>query len=208
MAKQRPKNQKMKKIKAKDYDSVGSAAFSLLILLASATLAMIAFAPDLISILATRDYSEAIWVIPPVSASVFFVFLYMVFAGIEMYYGENKPISMVSIAASLANLILNAIFIPIFGYLAAGWTTLVCYAFLAFLHYRLMRKALKKHTIPHPLLNGGKILILSILVCILSTLMLFTYRLGYARYLVILLELILAWILRQPIIRLLKQIKG
>ena len=88
---------------------------------------------------------EAIWIIAPVSASVFFIFLYMVFANVEMYYGENKGISIISIVCSVLNIILNIIFIPIFGYFAAGWTTLICYMLLTLLHYILMRRACRIH---------------------------------------------------------------
>ena len=62
-----------------------------------ATFAVSALAPDLIRILATEEYMEAIWIIAPVSASVYFIFLYMVFANVEMYYGENNGISVISI---------------------------------------------------------------------------------------------------------------
>lgn len=40
---------------------------------------------------------------------------------------------------AILNIILNAIFIPIFGYYAAGYTTLICYVSYAAAHYLCMR---------------------------------------------------------------------
>ena len=129
-----------KRLKAGHLSEVRRTSGVLCLIVAGATLAMSLFAPVLVKIMATSDYGQAIWVIPPVASSVFFVFLYMMFANIEMYYNETKGIPLVSIICSAANLILNAIFIPVYGYVAAGWTTLVCYMLLTLLHYLLMKR--------------------------------------------------------------------
>ena len=68
---------------------------------------VIAFAPEVVRILAPNEYFEAIWVIPPLATSVFFIFLYTLFANIEFYYEENKFIMIASIIAAILNIILN-----------------------------------------------------------------------------------------------------
>ena len=42
-------------------------------------------------------------------------------------------------------MILNFIFIPAFGHIAAGYTTLICYILYALMHWFFMRRTLKKH---------------------------------------------------------------
>lgn len=171
-----------RKLKAKRYRDVGDTAVTICLIVASATLAISAFAPDLIALLATADYQEAIWIVPPVAASVFFIFVYMVFANVEMYYGENRFIAVISIVCSAANVILNAIFIPLFGYLAAGWTTLVCYLLLAALHYILMKRACRVNQVPAAIFREKTMLLIALIVLALSFAMLGLYPLGYFRY--------------------------
>ena len=133
-----------KKLKAGQYKEIGRTASILCMLVGVATFAVSALAPDLVRILATEEYMEAIWIIAPVSASVFFIFIYMVFANVEMYYDENSGISVISIVCSVLNIVLNMIFIPRYGYFAAGWTTLVSYMVLTLLHFILMKRACRR----------------------------------------------------------------
>ncbi len=103
-------------------------------------LILIAFAPEAISILAPRSYHGAIWVIPPVAASVFFMFLYNLFGNVEFYFEENKFIMIASVLGAVLNIILNYIFVPLCGYIAAGYTTLFCYIVYSLSHYIFMKK--------------------------------------------------------------------
>lgn len=196
-----------KQLKAGKRESVGKASSYICSMLALITLGMVLFAPDLIRLLATKEYYEAIYVIPPVAASVFFIFLYMVFANVEMYLGETGYISMISIISSAANLILNAIFIRIYGYLAAGWTTLVCYMLLAVLHFVLMKKACRIHLGGQILFHEKFLLVLSFLLCLISTLMLFVYPYTILRWGLILVILLIIFLQRKRIFDLIRTMK-
>lgn len=196
-----------KKLKAKRYDEIKHIAAILCLLMMSATIGISALAPDLIKILATQQYGQAIWIIPPVSASVFFVFAYMMFANVEMYYGENKGILVISIICSAANLILNAVFIPIYGYLAAGWTTLACYMLLAFLHYLLMKRTCRKHRICENIFPEKLLLMVAICVCVVSVLVLELYNLNYIRYVILLIGVVTLFGLRDWLAGALNQIQ-
>ncbi len=59
--------------------------------------------------------------------SVFFMFLYPLFANIEFYYEKTKFVMVASCSGALLNILLNYIFIGLYGYYAAGYTTLICY---------------------------------------------------------------------------------
>lgn len=196
-----------KKLKDYRYEEVRKAVTMVCALIGAATVAMIAFAPDLIALLATREYSEAIWIIPPVAGSVFFIFVYMVFANAEMYYGETRFISLISIAASAANLVLNCIFIPIYGYMAAGWTTLVCYVLLAVLHFILMERTRRLHHIRDEIFPVRQIFLFSVGIIAASGLMLGTYLLGYVRYVILALILFMTWLFRRRILALVRMLK-
>ena len=187
-----------KNLKAGKMEEIGKAATSLCLFVAAGTLGMTAFAPDLVRILATSEYQQAIWIIPPVSASAFFVFLYMIFANLEMYYDKNHYISVISIIAACANILLNAIFIPRYGYLAAGWTTLACYVLLAVMHFWCIREKCPAK---------GSLFLISLAEIGASFLMLFTYKLGYFRYGILVMEFLILYLMKDKILGLLKSMK-
>ena len=101
-------------------------------------------APEIMRILAPSSYHEGIYVIPSVIAGVFFSSLYYVFANVVYYYKQPKYVMIASVTSALTNVVLNAIFIPIFGYLAAGYTTMVSYILQVLIDYWAMKKILKK----------------------------------------------------------------
>src|SRR5699024_2090669 len=78
--------------------------------------------------------------IPPAVAGIFFQVCYYIYANILYYYRKTTYVMYVSLTAMVLNLILNSIFIPKFGYVAAGYTTLVSYLVQAALDYFAMKK--------------------------------------------------------------------
>lgn len=195
-----------KKLKAKKEREIGTVVLSLLLLMAAGTAAMSAFAPVLVDILAPKTYQEALQIIPPVAASEFFIFFYIILANIEMYFGENRYISFVSIATAIANILLNAVCIPRFGYLAAGWTTLVCYLMAAVLHYLLMLRACRRNGIKQLLPNRWMILT-ALAVVGMTFLMLASYSCVWLRWTVLGILVLGGWLLRKPLWNTLKHIR-
>ncbi len=47
---------------------------------------MMAFSPEVISILAPSEYYDAVYVIPPLAISLYFMFMYQIFANVEFYF--------------------------------------------------------------------------------------------------------------------------
>ena len=133
-----------KAIKNNEAHKIGKVSYAVLGLIAALNLAVILAAPELLSLLAPDSYMAAIWVVPPVTASVYFMFLYNLFATFEYYYEKTHYVTIATIVGAVLNIVLNALFIPKFGFVAAGYTTLVCYILYAFAHYFFMRKVLKK----------------------------------------------------------------
>lgn len=133
-----------KKIEEHQESDMTSINYLSLVLIASVNLALIALSPEVVSVFAPPSYHEAIWVIPTVAMSTVFTFSYDWIAAFAFYYEKTRFISVASVISALLNILLNAIFIPIFGYYAAGYTTLVCYIVYATAHYFSMRKICNK----------------------------------------------------------------
>ena len=90
-------------------------------LIAGLNILLIMFAPEAIAIFAPVSYQEAIWTVPSVALSVFFMFLYTFFATFEFYYEKTKYIAGATVGGALLNIGLNYICIKKFGYIAAGY---------------------------------------------------------------------------------------
>ena len=124
----------------RDARRVGDVGLALSVALAAIVLLGIGFGPELMAFLAPESYGAAVWVIPPVGLSVLASMYMWLFVNVETYYGENAYVAAVSIAAAVANIIMNLLFLPVFGFVAAGWTTFASYAAMAAGHAYFMRR--------------------------------------------------------------------
>ena len=64
----------------------GGKANILAILFALLSIGTILVGPEVLNIMGPIEYQQAKWVIPPVSASIYFLFLYNMYANIEFYF--------------------------------------------------------------------------------------------------------------------------
>ncbi len=164
-------------------------------------------APEVFKVMFTPNYYEAIWCIAPIAAGVFFMFLYSLFVNIEEYYEKTKHVAFASVICSLVNIALNYIFINLFGYIAAAYTTLISYILLSIMHYMFMKKALLLSGTKENVVDIKKLLFISIAVVVISigASALSDYLL--LRFLILLVIIIVSCVKRKSIIRLLKMLK-
>ena len=99
--------------------------------------------PEVIKIMAPPKYYSGLYILPLIIASYFFVFLYSFSVNYEFYAKKTKYIGLATTGASLINIILNIIFVPKYGYIAAASTTLVSYFFMFLFHEFITRKLFK-----------------------------------------------------------------
>ena len=133
------------KIKENNLEKIASVGYLSLVAIAAANITLIIIAPELIRIFAPVEYYDAVWIVPPVAMSVFFIFSYDLFAKFAFYYEKTLFVMIASVFGAAVNLALNWIFIRRFGYLAAGYTTLVCYILYAAGHYLFMEKVCRRY---------------------------------------------------------------
>lgn len=133
----------------KNYCQIGKTIMSLAALIMVPLIIFICLAPEAIYILAGDKYASAVYVIPPVAGSIVFLFLYTNFANIEFYYDYNKFTMYISMIGAILNLALNYVFINLFGFVAAGYTTFACFFVYCFGHYLFMEFIMKKKNHVH-----------------------------------------------------------
>ncbi len=96
-------------------------------------------APEIIRILATEEYLAGVYVVPPVAAGIFIHAMYDTFAAVSFFHKKSSRITTATLVAAAVNLVGNYVCIKAFGYLAAGYTTLLSNLVLTAMHYRNAR---------------------------------------------------------------------
>lgn len=171
-----------KSIKSKNFEQIRKNSKIVILIVGLACIVAMALGPEIIAIFASKEYYQAIWVIPPVACAVYFKFLYPLFSNVEFYYEKTTFVMVASCIGAVANIILNYFFIPIYGYYAAGYTTLFCYILYSFGHYGFQCKVLRKADIRQQLFDIKYILLFSGFVTVSMVLMLFLYKTRFIRY--------------------------
>jgi len=188
------------KLREGSYEKVGKTTNMLLILFGAAILGIVLIAPEIMKLLFPSSYYEAVWCIPPVTISIFFMFLYSSFVAVESYYEKTKYIMYVSVFCGLVNIGLNYLLIPLFGYVICGYTTLFSYILFAVLHYFCMRIVCKNAISGAKIFSMSTIVVISIGVILCSVLFTLLYPFWIARLAIIVTMLVVGWIKKALII--------
>jgi len=159
------------------------------------------FAPEIMKILAPDEYSEGVYAMPSIAVGVYFTAVYSIYMRIELFYKKTAFSAIATGTAALINIILNYIFIPKYGFVAAGYTTMFSYALLSLLHYANVKKCGCEKAIDNKL-----IFIISCGIVVSSIMVSFLYKFIIVRYSLILLVLLFGLIKHKLIFATLKKI--
>ena len=132
-----------RKLKKEDYEGIVPVVNVMVLVASAGVISISLIAPEVMKILADKDYYIGVYCIPALAYSVYLIFIYTLFSDIELFYGKNGYVTIASAVGSVVNIILNAIFIPEYGFIAAGYTTLASYMVMCFGHYLFVRKCLR-----------------------------------------------------------------
>lgn len=194
------------KIKDKKNKEIAPIAYITLIIIAFVNLVLILLAPEVVAIFAPSDYYEAIWVIPPVAMSVFFMYSYDMFSKFAFYFEKTSFVMIASVIGAILNIGLNFIFIGWFGYIAAGYTTLFCFIVYAVGHYLFMRKVCKTCCNGDYPYQTGIIVFISAVFLTIGSCLLILYKYPFVRYGIVLLLVIVTIVMRKKIVAVIKSI--
>jgi O-antigen/teichoic acid export membrane protein len=128
------------RMKEKEYLNINSKSKDYIDLMSYMMVCLILVGPEIVKLLAAKDYWKGISIIPPIVLSNFVVYLYTLFVNIEHYYKKTPYITLNTIVAAVVNILLNLWLIPIFGYGAAAYTTLISYIVAFGLHLKYAKK--------------------------------------------------------------------
>ena len=123
-----------------DYKSINKALKPYSLFFGLIVFTFLLVSPEVLFLMGGEAYMISLPIIPPIMISYVFNFSYSFYANMELYEKKQVYIAMATGAAAVINLVLNALFIPIFGYIAAAYTTLAGYVSLMLIHYMVCRK--------------------------------------------------------------------
>ena len=191
-----------------DYQKLKSNTRFIIIFVGGLYVLTMFLSPEIIRVFATKEYANAIWIVPPIAASGFLIFVYNIFVNVELYYERTKATMSVTVAAAIANVGLNYIFIGRYGYLAAGYTTLFCYIFVVIAHFFVYRRIIRKE-IPEvdDVYEVKSIAGVSIAMLVIMGGMLFVYRNDWLRYGILAILILALFLKRKMLIAKMQEIR-
>lgn len=192
------------KIKTRNIENIHGKANILAILFALLSIGTILVGPEVLNIMGPIEYQQAKWVIPPVSASIYFLFLYNMYANIEFYFEKKKMIAVGSMIAAISNIILNYLCIRKFGYIAAGYTTLICNIIYTIGHYTFSKYIQKTQQIKLSIYNERFLWGMGIIVSFFAIISNILYMNNRIRYIFIGIFIVIGIVFRKTIIRIVR----
>lgn len=170
---------------AGEFDKIRNNAKQVVVLGCYVGLACIALAPEAVAILGGEEYSEGIYCVPPIVLGIICQYVYTHYVNIELHLKKTKYVSIGTVFAAVLNMILNAIFIPWFGFTAAAYTTFAGYLTLLFLHLFITRRILRIKLYCDSFMTGSVLC-----TAVIAFLITMTYKQPLVRYGIILMGFI------------------
>lgn len=170
------------RLKNKEYSAIIPITDRLCLFVWIAVFFVMIISPEIICVLGTEDYKEAIYIMPVTAIGVYLTFCYSFFSNVEFYYNATKFVMWASLSVGIIKILLNYFAIPRFGYLSAGYTDMICYILFTLSHYLFMQKVLKDNNIVEPIFNTKFIFISIIMIIAVMFLSLFMYNYPVLRY--------------------------
>lgn len=144
-------------------------------------------APEFMIILGGEKYLNSVPILPPLISSTLFMAMYNLFSMIEFYYKKTIRIMLATSFAAFINIVFNYLAIPVFGYVSAAYTTLLCYILYCIFHYLNM-----KSIEPRRIYDLRFLAMLSIIFIILSLSSVLIYPYALVRYGIVGLVMVIA----------------
>lgn len=187
-------------IKAQNYKRLSKVANIVLLVVGITLGGLMLFSREIVLIFGSSKYLESTAVIVPICIGVFFNYLFQLFARMQEYFERKLTIVIPSIMCAVLNLILNFIFIRLYGYQAAAYTTFICYMLFCFVHYLFYRKVCKQELGGAQVYDIKFILFISIAVIIGGFIIMYINNYIWLKYSIVLIGILVLILKRKFII--------
>lgn len=128
----------------RNFEKISSVSTHFCILISLVFVAMSCVVPELVKLLATKEYYEAIDISIVVLLGCYFATLYYIPCEIEYYYKKTGYIAVSTVTCAVINITLNYFLMKHFSYKVASYVTLLTY-FLYFIFHMIIARRIEKH---------------------------------------------------------------
>ena len=128
------------KMNEKKYNEIHSFSVYYIVIFAFVVLGLLFIAPDVVLLLGGKQYLEASYSVPAIMVSFAFLFLYSLYVNVEQFMKITKGMAAATTCCALVNVLFNLVFIPLYGYIAAAYTTMAGYFLMLLFHYAIIKK--------------------------------------------------------------------
>lgn len=194
-------------IKAGNYEKLSKVANQVLLFVTIMLAGIMLFSKEIVLIFGGQKYLESTEVIIPICIGIYFNYLFQLFARVQEYYERKITIVVPSILCAVLNLLLNYIFINLYGYQAAAYTTFACYLIFCVIHYFFYKKVCKEELCGQQLYDIKGIVMISFSTIIAGIVISFINQYLVVKYFLILIILILLILYRRKIQNIIKGIR-
>ena len=170
-------------------------------------LGIIALAPEIIYIMAGEKYAEAMWVVPPVAMSVLLLYYSDLFDCLLFFYEAKIFLAISAILSAGINVVLNALFISRFGFIAAAYTTLASYLILAVVDYIYMLKICRIKKISNDMYDIKSLIGIFLIFIGLGFAAMSLYEMPIIRYSIIMAVFVVLLLFRNKLMKILQNMK-
>ena len=195
-------------LKAGRYDAIRKNTSVITVMMATMTFFLILIGPEILWLAAPSSYYEAIIDMPAIMIGCYFIFVYVLFLNVEIYYEQNQFVAIASCIAAVLSIVANIVFIPIYGYLSCGYTTMLSYMLMAVLHYCFFKKVCKRNPEVKNVINTKSMFQVSVALTVMGILVLFLYESHLVRWTTILLLLISLFVKRNQALQIMKELRS
>ncbi len=195
------------KIKEKKEREIARTVYMLMLFVAAVSIMLIVLAPEIVFIFAPDEYKDGIWCIPPVTIGIFYTFCYSMYVKFAFYYEKKGYLVIATFSSAVLNIVLNHLLIPRFGFIAAGYTTMICYIFYSLFHYVYMMIICRDCCDGRYPYDGRILIMIQGGFTIAGLLITFFYRYALIRYGIVAALLLVLVLKRRDIIDMMKMFK-
>jgi len=132
----------------KEYNRLDFLVKKIFSIVAISALGLVLFAQAIGIILADKKFHAGLQVVPIVVVGYVFYEMFTIYGRYIGYKKRTIYGTIIALTAGISNIVLNAIFIPMYGYIAAAYTTVASYSIMFLLTWIVAKFVLKQRITP------------------------------------------------------------
>jgi len=195
------------KLKARQYQEIARITNYVVSVFGMVVVGFVLVSPEILLIVAPEDYQSVKWVMPPVILGCFYLYLAGCFMRVAFYHERKQIMTVASVFSSILNILLNLIFIPTYGFIAAAYTTLISYMVFAMVHFIGMRVICKNNSYEIIPFDSKILILIALGVTVTSQALLIVYEQPIMRYGFFVVIISIAAIFRNKLYKIYSEIK-